>query len=213
MGIGSHCFGTPETALQGIAFSQLGQRYSLPTNMSASLTDAKIPDAQAALEKMMTTLLPVIGGTDCMTLSAGMVDFGLSASYEQLVIDDEIAALVLRLRRGIEVTEETLGLRAMQEVGPGGTFLTTEHTLRHFRDEHWVPKLADRQNREAWEQAGARSLFDRAREVVQGLGDLPFTPRISAARMHEVERVVREICRREGVDYERYCLRFEGGTH
>ena len=210
MAVGSHCFGTPETALQGVAFAQLGKHYGLPTNITASLTDSKIPDGQAAYEKMMTTLPPILAGADCMTLSAGMIDFGLSASYEQLVIDNEIAGQVLRIRRGFEVTEDTLALNVMEEVGPGGTFLTTEHTLRHFRREHWMPKLSDRQNRQVWESKGAKSLLQRAQEQVKQLWNLSFKPRITSGCMKDVGRVVKDICRREKVDYDTYRLKFDG---
>jgi len=210
MAVGSHCFGTPETALQGVAFAQLGKRYGLPTNITASLTDSKIPDGQAAYEKMMTTLPPILAGADCMTLSAGMIDFGLSASYEQLVIDNEIAGQVLRIRRGFEVTKDTLALNVMEEVGPGGTFLTTEHTLKHFRKEQWRPKLSDRQNRQVWESNGAKGLLQRAQERVRQLWNLPFKPRISPSCREEVERIVKDICRREKVDYETCRLKFAG---
>jgi len=210
MSIASHCFGTPETALQGVAFVQLGKRYGLPTNITASLTDSKIPDGQAAYEKMMTTLPPILAGADCMTLSAGMIEFGLSASYEQLVIDNEIAGQVLRIRRGFEVTDDTLALPVMEEVGPGGTFLTTEHTLRHFLGEHWRPKLSDRRNRETWESDGAKSLFRRAQEKVRRLWDIPFKPRIPESRMKDVEQVVRDICLREKIDYDACRLKFDG---
>lgn len=210
MAVGSHCFGTPETALQGVAFAQLGKRYGLPTNITASITDSKIPDGQAAYEKMMTTLPPILAGADCMTLSAGMIDFGLSVSYEQLVIDNEIAGQVLRMRRGFEVTDDTLALNVIEDVGPGSTFLTTEHTLRHFRKEHWMPELSDRRNREGWESNGAKSLLQRAREKVHQLWDIPFRPQIGESCMEEVERVVKDICLREKVDYDTCRLRFGG---
>ena len=208
MAIGSHCFGTPETALHGIAFAQLGKRYDFPTNITASLTDSKIPDGQAAYEKMMTTLLPILAGADCMTLSAGMIDFGLSASYEQLVIDNEIAGQVQRIRRGFEVTDDTLALNVMEEVGPGGTFLPTEHTLKHFRKEHWMPGLSDRQNREVWESNGARSLLQRAQEKAQKLWNTPFKPQIAQSSMEDVEQIVKDICLREKVNYDTCRLKF-----
>ena len=61
---------------------------------------------------------------------------------------------------------ETLALDAIDEVGPGGDFLTHEHTLRHYR-EIWYPSLFDRGSYESWSEAGQRSLAETAREAVR----------------------------------------------
>jgi trimethylamine--corrinoid protein Co-methyltransferase len=63
---------------------------------------------------------------------------------------------------GFEVTPETLAFEVMQRVGPGGNFLTDEHTLRHARSEFWIPRLSDRDNYITWQRKGRRTMLERA---------------------------------------------------
>ena len=206
MRVGSHCFGTPESALYGAAAAQLGKWYNLPTNIMMGTTDSKAPDAQAAYEKMMTFLLPALAGTDCMSLTGGMLDFALSASYEQMIIDNEIAGQVLRLRKGFDVNEETLAVSVIKQVGHGGMFLDTEHTLRHFKDELYFTNFADRSSYETWASAGRKDILHKAKEKAAEILKETTERGISQDRKDHVTQVVKEIFKREKVNYEEYDL-------
>ena len=206
MAVGSHCFGTPESALYGASAAQLGKWYNLPTNIMMGTTDSKAPDAQASYEKMMTFILPALTGTDCMSLSGGMLDFALSASYEQMIIDNEMAGQVLRIRRAFEVNEETLAVPVIKEVGHGGIFLSTEHTLKHFRDEFYFTKLADRTTYETWAATGKKDMLQRARDIASAVPVEATGRGISLPRRQQVAQVVKEIFKREKIDYDKYDL-------
>jgi trimethylamine--corrinoid protein Co-methyltransferase len=54
----------------------------------------------------------------------------------------------------------------IERVGPGGHYLTHEHTRRHFRSELWPPKLMDRQHRRSWEASGRKTMAERIRAQV-----------------------------------------------
>ena len=202
MRAGSHAFGTPETALYGAAAAQLGKWYGLPTNIIVGITDSKVPDAQAAYEKMMTMLLPALADVDCMSLVGGMLDFALSASYEQMVIDNEIAGQVLRIRRGFKITDETLAVDVIKEVGHGGHYLEHKHTLKHFREELWIPEIADRYSREVWENKGGKDIKERAKEKAQKIIQEHYPTPLSEERQKEVDKVVKRIMKREKITYE-----------
>jgi len=199
---GTHSFGTPEVAIYSAAAAQLSRWYGIPNNLVTGISDSKIPDAQAAYEKMMTSLVPALAGADSMSLIGGELDFGLSASYEQLVIDDEIAGQILRIVRGFEVNEETLAVNVIHEIGPGGHYLEHEHTYRHFRQELWVPRLTDRRTWEEWETEGKKDILARARERVEQLLASHKPIPLPEKRVKAVDAVVRDICEREGVEYE-----------
>jgi trimethylamine--corrinoid protein Co-methyltransferase len=201
MGAATHCFGTPEVALLGAAFAQLARRCRIPANISAGTPDAKLPDAQASYEKMMTALAPALAGADEIGLFGGMLGMADSVSFEQLVLDDEIAGNVKRIARGFEVSEGTLALRAIREVSFGGNFLEHEHTLKHFREEHFHATLADRGTREAWERAGAKDALTRAGERARALLAEHEPPGLSPETERELEKEIRGICRREEVEY------------
>ncbi len=206
MSIGSHCFGTPESALYGAAAAQLGKWYKLPTNIMMGTTDSKAPDAQASYEKMMTFILPALAGTDCMSLTGGMLDFALSANYEQMVIDNEIAGEVLRIRKGFEVNDETLAVSVIKQVGHGGTYLPTEHTLKHFKDELYFTKFADRNTYETWSSAGKKDMLQRAKEKVAEILKKPRQTGVFESKRKDVAAVVKEIFKREKVDHGKYDL-------
>jgi trimethylamine--corrinoid protein Co-methyltransferase len=95
----------------------------------------------------------------------GYINNGLTTSLEQIVVSAEVVGSVRRIAGGIDVDEETMALDLIAEVGPGGEYLTSEHTLRHFRD-NWFPRLISRDPYEKWEQKGRKDLGNRANEFV-----------------------------------------------
>ncbi len=165
--VANPAFGSPETALLGAGAIQLARYCQIPNNAVMGTADSKVPDGQAAYEKMMTILLPALAGADTLSLVGGMVDFALTASYEQLVIDDEICGNIRRLVQGIEVNEATVAADIIHAVGPGGNYLPTEHTLEYFRQEIYTARLADRQRYDAWAAAGAQDIAARAGQKAQ----------------------------------------------
>jgi trimethylamine--corrinoid protein Co-methyltransferase len=199
---GTHSLGAPEVAIYGAAAAQLSNWYGIPNNLVTGISDSKVPDAQAAYEKALTTIVPCLAGADSTSLIGGELDSGLSASYEQLVIDDEIAAQILRIVRGFEVNEQTLALDVIRDVGPGGHYLQTEHTRRHYRDELWLPALGDRRTWEMWAADGKKDVCVRARERVEELLAAHQPIPLPEDRTEAVDAVVRDICEREGVDYD-----------
>jgi trimethylamine--corrinoid protein Co-methyltransferase len=83
---------------------------------------------------------------------------------------NEVAGLVKRIMRGVELTPETVPLDLIDQVGPGGHFLGEEHTFQHFR-RNWIPELFDRSPRDEWEQDGELTLGDRAASRVRHILD------------------------------------------
>jgi len=158
--------GAVELGLMTAGMAQLMRRYGLPYVGTGGVADSKTTDEQAAYEKAITLLLPALAGANLIHLSSGMLESILTVSYEQVVIDNEIAGMVLRALRGIEVSAETLASEVILRTGAGGHFLKDIHTLRHLREEHFIPRLTDRSTRAAWKRSGAEDVLQRAREEV-----------------------------------------------
>jgi trimethylamine--corrinoid protein Co-methyltransferase len=74
---------------------------------------------------------------------------------------DESIGYSRRITRGIEVTEETLAVDVIANVGPNGHYLREQHTRDHYKTEFWYPKLCDRRNYEEWEMMGSQTMRDR----------------------------------------------------
>jgi trimethylamine--corrinoid protein Co-methyltransferase len=85
---------------------------------------------------------------------------------EQLLIDNEMFGMMLRMLRGIDVDEGTLARDIIRKVGPGGNYLADRHTRDHFKAEHFIPELFDRRTRNAWERAGNKNVVAASREAV-----------------------------------------------
>jgi trimethylamine--corrinoid protein Co-methyltransferase len=108
-------------------------------------------------------MLAGLSGADLIH-NVGFIEGCLTGSLQFLVMMDEAISYVKRALRGIEVTPETLAVDWIETIGPGGDFLSTEHTLKHCRSEFWYPTLMDRQMREGWEYAGRKSMGERVQE-------------------------------------------------
>jgi trimethylamine--corrinoid protein Co-methyltransferase len=160
---GTNLSGAVEIGLLGAAVAKLAKRCGLPCVVSTG-TDAHAPGAQSVMERLMTLLVPALAGVDLVNLTT--LDTKMSFSPEQLVLDETLLVLVERCLRGFVVDEDTLALDLIHDVGPGGAFFATDHTLAHFRNELLIPDLVDRQAREAWQAEGAPDMHARARERV-----------------------------------------------
>lgn len=159
------CYGSPEFQLTKAAIAELGRWYGMPTWGYAGCSDAKVMDEQAALEAMLSVLMARFSGSNLIH-DVGYMESGLTASFEMIVLTDELVAMTDHIMKGIEISDETLMLDELDTVGPGGHFLDTEQTLKHFRD-FWYPTLLDRSTRPAWLSRGATSLGERLNAKVK----------------------------------------------
>ena len=157
--------GAVEMGLLNAAAAQLAQYWQLPFYATGGMSDSKIPDVQSGYERALNLLLVALAGANFIHDAAGLIEFALTASYEQYVIDNEIIGMVMRVLKGIEVNEETLALEVIDTVGPGGNFLAEPHTVAHMRSEFFFPKVSDRSRREKWLAEGGKDGSQRAREI------------------------------------------------
>ena len=183
-------YAAPEFMLAMTAFSEMYHYYGLPIFSFAGCSDAKVFDQQAAAEGALWMLITALGGGNLIH-DVGYVESGMTASYDMLVAMNEMAGLVKRFMRGVEITEETVPLDVIDQVGPGGHFLGEEHTFEHFR-ENWIPQLLDRAPRDEWEQDGAPTLgdrtADRVREILEHHKPTPLPEEAAAALAATIEQ-------------------------
>jgi trimethylamine--corrinoid protein Co-methyltransferase len=170
MTYGTPAYAAPELSLFNVITAQLAQRYGLPTYGTGGVIDAKLPDAQAAYESMLSIVISAVAGITIVHDAVyGILESGMTACYEQLLICHEMVGMVQRVLSGVQVTPETLAVPVIHAVQPGGTFLNQMHTLRTFRKEHWFPEVTDRAPRSEWEQHGVKDVVQRARERISKL--------------------------------------------
>jgi trimethylamine--corrinoid protein Co-methyltransferase len=166
---GTYTAGAVETGMISGAVAQVAQKYGIPLYATAGMSDAKISDCQAGMEKAMTLLVAGLSGANYIHDAAGMLELALTMSYEQTVIDNEIIGMVLRVMEGITVNDDTLAVDVIASVGPQGQYLGQRHTLKHMRQEHFIPTLADRSRREEWMEQGSKDLRTVAVEQARAI--------------------------------------------
>ena len=181
--------GAVECGMMNAAIHQLAHHINVPNYNSSGLSDSKIPDTQAGWEKATTTLLAAMGGSNYIHHAAGMLESMLTVSYEQYVIDDEIIGMCCKVLKGIKVDEEHLALETIDAVGPGGTFITSEHTLDHMRSEYFNGNgVTDQNSRQRWAENGSKDTRQRAREMARRILAEKEAPCLS----EKVEQSIRE---------------------
>jgi trimethylamine--corrinoid protein Co-methyltransferase len=158
-------YGSPDEAVGRAMVGQLGRYYNLPSWNTAA-TEAKLPDSAAAAEAMFGMMLNALSGTT-VTQTMGTLASGFYGSAEMLVICNEMARMIKYLLRGVQVSDDTLALDVIREVGHGGNFLTHDHTASFFRKELYFPQLFRRLTIDQWEGRGARSILEEAHEQVK----------------------------------------------
>lgn len=188
-------YGAPELSLFDLGATALAGYYGLPNFGTGGCTDSKVVDGQAVGEATQTALLAALGGANLIH-GIGYMESSATASFEMVVVGDEMAGAVRQILADTEISPETLAFETIQETGPGGSFLSSPHTLKHYRKHHRTT-LMDRRGFAAWQRDSAKELQVRAKEKALAL-----------LRAHQVEPVpgdissrIREILRGDVSNY------------
>jgi len=177
------------------AAQMIGEYYGCLGGVHGGKTDACVPGEQAGMEKALSLVLPVLAGAPAAG-TVGQLENLLTFSPLQLVIDAEIARVIRRIVSGFEVTDETLSLDVVAEVGPGGAFIDHPHTATVFRGEFFLSDLLERSNWEGFFRQDLRGLEERAREKAGRLLNEHHPDPLSLDQKREIDRIVRHFTER-----------------
>ena len=166
MRTGTSAFGAVEYGIMSVGTVQLARHYEMPSDVYGLSTTSKVPDEQAAFEKAMNGLMPALAGASLLS-GAGSIESGVTSSPEQVVIDNEIFGLIFKAARGIDVNPDTVAMDLIEKIGPGGHYLSEEHTRKYYFTEHYLPKLSDRRARADWEKGGGKDIVNSASLTVE----------------------------------------------
>jgi trimethylamine--corrinoid protein Co-methyltransferase len=191
MKTGSPAFGTPEYLQAAQASGQLARRLGLPFR-SSNVTAANAPDAQAAYESLMSLTGAISGQAHLIMHAAGWLGGGLTASFEKLILDAELLQMMAATLEPLVVSEETLALDALRDVGPAGHFFGTAHTLERYRDAFYQPLLSNWENYDTWVERGSITAEQNAnriwKELLKDYQQPPLDPAIDEALADYVAR-------------------------
>ncbi len=162
--------GAPEWSMIGSAIARMSQYYEVPCILGAGVSDSKVPDAQAGYEFAMNALVIALSGAN-MILGAGGLETGLTFDYAKLIMDHECITNIQRLISGVKIDNESMVLDLIDEVGPGGTYLTHKHTFKHTRSQSQAI-VFNRKVREQWSQSPvgmdiAETAYEKAKNIIE----------------------------------------------
>jgi trimethylamine--corrinoid protein Co-methyltransferase len=162
----TYVFGALEAGVAAAVCVEVAHHVGVPCLAPALASDAKYPGAQAAYEKALKGLTVASAGADLMTGGMGVLQGAGLMSLPQIVIDDEIAQMILRILEGAEVTPATLMHEAVERVGLTGNYLVEKETRRRLRaGEQFLPAISDRRSYEQWEASPVDEVTKAAARV------------------------------------------------
>jgi trimethylamine--corrinoid protein Co-methyltransferase len=202
MKTGSPAFGTPEYTKAAFASGQLARRYRLPMR-SSGVTASNAPDAQAAYEMQMSLWGALMGGANMLLHGAGWLEGGLTASAEKFVMDVEMLQMFAELFKPLEVSEASLAVDAIADVGHGGHFFGTQHTLDRFETAFYSPLLSDWSNFENWRDRGSIDATRRANRIYKDALTSYTAPPLDPAIVEEIDDFIARRTQEGGADIER----------
>ena len=141
---GSSVFGLIEDALISSASAELAKYYGFPCVVGADFGYwMEAGGRELGFLGALGGVFPALAGADVL-YGVGLIDEAKTLSYEDMVVGDEVAGMILRGVRGVEVSAEALAEEVINKVGPGGNFLFEKHTLKNLRREFFIPEIFDR---------------------------------------------------------------------
>jgi trimethylamine--corrinoid protein Co-methyltransferase len=192
-------WGNPEIGVLSAATVQLAHFYGLPVNVYGLCGSGNAIDIQSGYERAINALLPVLAGADEIS-GIGEMAGGIFSCMTQMVIDDEIIAMINRVRRDLVVNEETLALEVTAKVMGGSMkmYLAEAHTLAHMRSEVWMRTLGIQGvDWQSWNDAGRESIIDRAQTKTQQIAAEHVVPPLPDDQSRELERILQSVSHKE----------------
>jgi len=169
MKTGAPMGGTPEAAQMMYLMGALARKYRLPWRTSGFHVGSKLNDAQAGYEANMLMHAAILAGANYIWHSAGWLEAGLTCGYSKFATDCEQLVGWYKYAGGLAFADFKEALAAIREVGPGGHFLGTQHTLEHFESAFFMPTVMDFNSFEQWSAEGAKDHDTRGREKARAM--------------------------------------------
>ncbi|UCH19643.1 MAG: trimethylamine methyltransferase family protein [Deltaproteobacteria bacterium] len=193
---GTSSIGSPEFGMINASIAKMAQYYRLPCWVGGGASDSKVPDIQSGYEFTLSATLSALAGGNIL-FGAGVLEQGLTFDYAKLVMDAEMIRMIQIAIKGIAITDEMLAMDVIHEVGPGGAYITHEHSLGVMRSQS-QSRLFDRRCRDDWlELTRGESMRERAYEtaidILQSHSPIPLPDVVSEAMSEIVAEFEEEV--------------------
>jgi trimethylamine--corrinoid protein Co-methyltransferase len=155
----------PEHPIIAAGLGQMARRYGLPSMVGEwGINDKETPGVPHSFSEVMGVALSSMANSDLIS-GIGGIDAVKGASFEQAVIESYIWDNVRGFMRNFEISEETIALDVVKQVGHGNTFLSHVHTARNFRKQLF---FFDEMKKD-WERTYSDAMVPQAKEIAKRL--------------------------------------------
>jgi trimethylamine--corrinoid protein Co-methyltransferase len=185
MKTGGLAIGAPELSMVVSATAQMARFYKLPSRSGGGLTDAHAADGQAGVESTLALGTAVRNGVNFVLHTAGILGSYIAMSYEKFLLDEELAGLLWKMIKPIEITAESIDVEMIKTVGIGGQYLTQPKTFKLCRTEFYLSEMMNRQNHTGWTAAGGKRIDQVATDML--------AQRLAAYEKPELDPAVEEV--------------------
>ncbi len=162
---GAYMGSSPESDLLAIGSIEMAKHVGLPDSVGGFGSTAKAPGVQASLEHMLSAVVCANYGGEVVN-GLGEPAGSTLLSYEQILLDHEIASMIIKVYQGFRVDKEELATELIEQIGIGGSYLAQRHTLDRVRQMH-VPMLWDTSPYDSWIARGKKDPMEAAREKTE----------------------------------------------
>jgi len=182
-------YGSPEASLHSAAAVDLARHLGIPFMGTAGASEAKRVDAQAGAEAALQVMLSSLSGAS-LVHDVGFLDCADIGSLTYLVLVDEIIGMAARVMRGVQVNAETIMLDLIEEVGPGGLYLSQARSAALCRKEAWVPTVLDRNPYNVWERKGSQTTEELANTTLKKILETHQPKPLQPEAVEKIERIL-----------------------
>jgi trimethylamine---corrinoid protein Co-methyltransferase len=144
----------------------MAQFYNLPARSGCAVTDAHFPNAQAGFESALNLYVALQNGSHFILHAAGILGSYKAMSFEKFIIDEEVCSQILESLKPVPITDESIDLDLIKEIGIGGNYLTHPKTYEQCRTAFYLSNLVNRNGFSDWQEDGAKHITDKAAEIV-----------------------------------------------
>jgi trimethylamine--corrinoid protein Co-methyltransferase len=186
-------FGTAAIALQQMAYNQIWHSYyKIPINNTGSaFSNAKLIDYQLGAEKLPLATCSALSGANLIVLHGG-VNAELAYNPILAVIDDDVAKTLGKIVESFNITDETIGLDIIKEVGSSGTFLNTKQTRTMWKTEDYMPRNFDKTSYQEWINSGKKTVLDKAKERYEEILATYKPVYVTPEQDKEIDKILKE---------------------
>ena len=168
----------------------MARYYGLPFRSGGNYTASRVPDGQAGYESAGTVWPTVQACTNFILHAAGWQEGGLTSGYEKFILDVETLGALTKFSKGLDLSEEEFAWDAYEEAGPGNHFLGTAHTMRHYKDAFFQPRIFHTDSYEKWKDEGSTDAGQRANFVWKEMLNNYEPPALDEATAEELDAFV-----------------------